>query len=43
MVMKDLTSLFEADTVFSLIGEVLGLVPFETEAAHYNSVVTNMQ
>jgi len=41
-VVKDLTGLLEADAVLALIGEVLRLVPFKTDSAHYNSIITNM-
>jgi hypothetical protein len=40
---KDLTGLLEADAVLALIGEVLRLVPFKTDSAHYNSIITNSQ
>src|ERR1035437_2206412 len=42
-VVKDLTRLLEADAVLALIGEVLGLVPFKTDTANYNSIITNSQ
>ena len=42
LVVKDLTGLFEADAVLALIGEVLRLVPFETNSAHYSNIITYM-
>jgi hypothetical protein len=39
---KDL-GYFKADAVLALIGEVLGLIPFKTDPAHYNSIITNSQ
>jgi hypothetical protein len=35
--------LLEADAVLALIGEVLRLIPFKTDSAHYNSIITNSQ
>ena len=40
---KDFAGVFKADAVLALIGEVLGLVPFKTDPAHYNSIITNTQ
>jgi hypothetical protein len=28
--------------VLALVGEVLRLIPLETDSAHYNSIITNM-
>jgi hypothetical protein len=33
----------EADAVLALIGEVLRLIPFKTDPAHYNSIITKTQ
>ena len=38
---KDFASILKADAVLALIGEVLRLVPLETDSAHYNSIITN--
>jgi hypothetical protein len=35
--------LLEADAVLALIGEVLRLIPFKTDSAHYNNIITNSQ
>jgi len=41
-VAKDLDSFLKAHAVLALIGEVLRLVPFETNSAHYSNIITYM-
>ena len=40
---EHLGGVFKADAVLALIGEVLGLIPFKTDSAHYNSIITKTQ
>ena len=39
---KDFAGILKADAVLALIGEVLRLVPFETDSAHYIIIITNL-
>jgi hypothetical protein len=35
--------LLETNAVLALVGEVFGLIPFEADSWHYNSVITILQ